>query len=269
MNETLVLTGANETMREIHEITAPGKRDWAKKWGYDFVEITDWMRPEISPPVWQEMNFIAGLLHRYQRVVWLDADAMITNLEISAEMATANERAVHFVSRDWHTTTPELAPAYFNTGNMVLVRRPGWMELLGEMFRIGRERWWDRFGYEQSSLQEIKLGGGPLSDLICVLPGCMLNAVPRLVQADVSKENEWEPWCFLAHVTGVSNAERLAILTEMQRMVVDGFACDECSSQHAVAFFSGTGKKLCLGCYRRPGEIRIGWQRMGIGPDRK
>lgn len=210
--KTVVMTGADSRMAAIHEITVPGKRSWAARHGYEFLEITDWEPEPVI--VWQKMQRIYDEAKRRfserQQILWLDADALITNPALSmADLLPDDERTVLFASRDWDECPPEDEPHYFNTGNMVVRWGFGFDDLFDAMFERGARDYWTEWGYEQSTLQDITRYDD-LGALIRVLPGQALNAVPRELHART--RNPWQQSNFLAHLTGVSNAERLAFL---------------------------------------------------------
>lgn len=213
--KTLVLTGADANMAEIHAITVEGKRRWAAAAGYDFHELRQWNSD--SPIVWQKMAWVQRGLRDYDTVIWLDADALLTNLDARLEDFMPDAQAAMFISADWGDCAERDRPFHFNTGNFVTRRIPEVTEVLfAEMWELGRAKWWDRWGYEQSTLQEIKRTRSILGELIHVLPGRALNAVPRAAQPGANNNNPWAPGDFLAHLTGISNVRRLELLRNQE-----------------------------------------------------
>jgi len=209
---TLVLTGCSPAMAEVHALTVESKRAWSARHGYDFHEIRRW---DAAPAiVWQKMEWIQRMLAHYDEVVWLDADAIVTNAVHSTTNLVEtgrNDGAVIYASKDWGPCDAGAEWFWFNTGNMIVRVAPDWELLFEAMFRLGRERWWNTWGFEQSTLQALKRVA-PWSRMIEVLPRAVLNAVPRSVQQ--GPDNAWHPVCFLAHITGVPNERRVEILKE-------------------------------------------------------
>jgi len=202
----LVLTGADAAMAEVHAMTVASKREWAAARGYDFLELRQWnAAPAI---VWQKMSWIEQMLRIYDVVVWLDADALVTNPLFSVESLKTGEAVFH-ISEDWGPCDPGDEWWWFNTGNMVVQRAVGMEALWKAIWQLGREQWLDRWGFEQSTLQALKRDPN-YARFIQVLPGKVLNAVPRCVQP--TTRHPWDASCFLAHITGVPNARRVEIL---------------------------------------------------------
>lgn len=208
--KTLVLTGSTKAMRNIHDLTVRSKRTWAEYHEYDFLDIRQWnSEPAV---VWQKMALIERMMGEYELVVWLDADTVVTNIAWKAEDFVQREQAVVYVSADWGPCPEEDRWFWFNTGNMV-VRWTGMesVRLFEAMWQRGRDKWWNVWGFEQSALQDLKRDPA-FGHLISVLPGKMLNAVPRSVQPHT--RNPWDHTDFLAHITGITNDHRLQVVQE-------------------------------------------------------
>lgn len=206
--KTLVITGSTSAMREIHAVTVRGKQDWAALHGYDFLDVRQWH--DESAVVWQKMALLERNMSQYELVVWLDADTVVTNPAWKAEDFVQGQRSVVYASGDWGPCPEEDRWYWFNTGNMV-VRWLGAdsIRFFEAMWQRGRDKWWNIWGFEQSTLQEMKRDPA-FANLICTLPGKMLNAVPRSVQEHT--HNPWDDKDFVAHITGITNAHRLEVV---------------------------------------------------------
>ena len=76
-----LVTLYTDNIRRLAELTNPGKQDYCKKWGYDFVCQEGSLDPD-RPPAWSKILLLRKLLDKYDWLFWLDADAMIMNPEI-------------------------------------------------------------------------------------------------------------------------------------------------------------------------------------------
>lgn len=209
-------------MRHIHDLSVISKRYWAGLHGYDFLDIRQW--DEYPEVVWQKMSVIYRNIDHYDCIVWLDADAVITNQNITVhhlitevnhleEDTASNNNPCMFISKDWGSMSPEEYPYRFNTGNFVILKNNHNLNNLRKVFQLlwetGHKKWWNKWGFEQSTLEDIKRNN-IIGNSIKILKGSVLNAVPHF--AHHNTENPWEPSCFLAHLSGVSNDRRFQIL---------------------------------------------------------
>ena len=217
--KTLVLTGSEQSMHEVLDLTIPSKQAYAVAHGYDFMSIRSFQDDQecgfSSKHIgFQRMVTSFKLLRFYQNVMWVDADAVITNNKYKIEdFIQGNESLI--ASYDWmHYTS-------FSTGNFI-VRKTIYTEQLFNMFlNVSKHRLNDIMA-EQGTLNQIYMSLPEYRHMFSVLPHKYLNSVPSfLVETDTwildnNRSGIVEPWnsnSFLAHLTGTSTSERVQILT--------------------------------------------------------
>jgi galactosyl transferase GMA12/MNN10 family len=180
------------------ESWTPGKRAWAVRHGYDFhCERTF---PKDVHPSWHKLSLIIDALLRYERVVWLDADSIITNPLISADQLHSAEDGFT-ASEDWspHDTSP-----CFSAGNIVATKAALPALLQAQTLT----HWSNRNPWDQGALRELQAS----YTFVAFAPCRTLNAVPFDAQPQAKQEAYWQPGDFLAHLTGISNDRRLELL---------------------------------------------------------
>lgn len=92
-SETCVFSSWPTSWRPLTEITAATHRKWCEKWSYDYyaddgtdVEDTAWLPctgQYTKNPImgFVKLDLFLYLLPYYKRVIWLDADMLVTNYE--------------------------------------------------------------------------------------------------------------------------------------------------------------------------------------------
>src|SRR5688500_7505644 len=66
--------------RRLLALSAPTFEAYARCWQWDLVLSTEQLAPE-RPPSWAKIVLVRDLLERYETVLWLDADAIVVDLE--------------------------------------------------------------------------------------------------------------------------------------------------------------------------------------------
>ena len=193
----LILTGYDDAMREIGDLTTPGKLAYAQRHGYDFKCVRNYNKE--THPSWQKLYVIWENLNGANYVLWLDADSVITNPSMAVGDWMTRHNAVFspmVVSADWSYGSPWCA------GNMLLNNTANVEPLLRHTMAMGHARFANAPLWDQSALQE-----HVPAEHIQILPRRILNAVPRLCR-DAAPE-PWEPGDFLAHCTCDDHGRRL------------------------------------------------------------
>ncbi len=81
INRKVLVTLAAGNYLQLLEMSRISFRDYAKKWGYDFVEVTEsW--DKSRPYAWTKLLAIRDLLDRYDFVFYIDSDAIILRDDI-------------------------------------------------------------------------------------------------------------------------------------------------------------------------------------------
>jgi hypothetical protein len=197
----LVLTGYDDAMREIGDLTTPGKLAYALRHGYEFRCVRRY-EPGTHPS-WQKLALIHEAMqpgpYRPDAILWLDADTVVTNPDFDA-LQFLHERtplgARFVVSLDWSYGSPWCA------GNMLIRTHHPLPLVLGNILLMDADRWGNTPLWDQSALQA-RLA----PEYLHLLPRRVLNAVPRLCR-DAAPE-PWEPGDFLCHCTCDDPGRRL------------------------------------------------------------
>ncbi len=99
----LILTGYTHHIAPIAEFCLPSKQAWAKRHGCELVVLRDADFPtEQGHPSFQKLKWLSIYLSASLRpVIWLDADSMITNPEITPESLLPGRIYDAAASRDY------------------------------------------------------------------------------------------------------------------------------------------------------------------------
>lgn len=223
---TLVITGSEQSMWNVLDLTLPSKYKWCQKYGYDILVKRTW-------PAKPKFNFEADLKHLgflrviacfeqlkyYDNVMWLDGDSIITNQEYKIEDFIDDEHCF-FASYNWMVS--ESPTGEFTTGNFVIKQTPQTdIEHLYNTFLQVSQHFLGHICQELATLNTI-YKSPDYYKMIKVLPHKYLNACPNTLmdtqtwKGDKSRNGIESPWneeSFLAHLTGCTTAERYELLT--------------------------------------------------------
>lgn len=209
----LVLTGCDANMASVGDLTAPNIAWYARRHGYHFERVTRYLPG--THPSWQKIRLIQERLPHYDAILWIDADAVVTNPNMLVEEILGTHRGL-VVSTDWTYPAPEDAIKHFSLGNFIVRNCP-------ESFRIlelaaARTEWANAPLWEQQAIQEEYRANPEIRPWVQVLPRRALNAVPA-----TPATNGPEPWQrgdFICHYTYLANEERRRLIPEA---IVEGF----------------------------------------------
>ena len=193
----LVLTGSSNDMKHVLEASMPSKQQYCKEKNYNLKVITLSGKLEFERP----LNLF-NELKEYDFCMWLDADAIITNKNYNIEDFIAGEKPFS-ASLDWTDTQT------ISMGNFVIQNTQKTEELLSKYFHFC-----ETSVHDQDAMNCV-LNISP--ELVNVLPRKYLNAVPSIVKKyRVGEERDivehWDDSCFLAHLTTISNDDRINIM---------------------------------------------------------
>lgn len=196
----VILTGYTHHIAGIAEFCLPSKRAWAGRHGCELVVLRDDDFPrEHGHPSFQKLRHLRDYLVVHNRpVIWLDADSLITDLDVKPEwrLPTACGMAA---SRDYNDAgrPPHKAWSAGNTAWRPCRQTLAWLEAA---MQDEPSRWgglWD-----QDALQKTQPDG-----LVEIYHPAIMNAV----HPDFGGEAAWWPGCFLIHFTGIPQDHRLAV----------------------------------------------------------
>lgn len=198
--KTLVLTGYDDAFKELGEITTPGKEEYARRHGFFFYCMKSY--PLKGHPSWWKMHHIPNLFHCYDRVIWMDADIVVTNPEV----VPPGESGYH-VSRDWGQDSKE----WYKLNNGCFCCFPDSVPIFRWVLD-NREKYSQEF-HEQNHLREYaRHEDGGDGCQISVHPPRVFNSVP--VEIHPSVVDPWRPGDWCAHLTMVALPERVRLAKE-------------------------------------------------------
>jgi hypothetical protein len=232
----LVLTGTTEDivlhknlndnkMQEVFELTLPSKQRYAMKYGYDLLTMRSFGNDDRNNFKDVQLGCLRlyrtfQMLEHYDVVMWLDADAIVTNDTYSIEDFLVKDKTF-YASYDW------VWRESFSTGNLIIQRTEHTNELFQMFLQIGKQVA-DHVMSEQLAMNWI-YKNTPLKSTFEIMEHKFLNGVPEFLvetptwKADNNRTGIVSPWnkdCFLAHLTGCSNRDRVDILkTKMEEFV--------------------------------------------------
>jgi len=191
MSSLLMLSNADSNYSDVISITAPNRMRYAAKNGHA-LEIQS--RTGTS----SKIECILSCFDRAEWIWWLDADAVITNMELDV---------LDLIQRDMVITTDFHG---LNAGS-ILIRTT---ELTRRFFqatidRQGEYNWNNCWG-EQNAIAYLLW---TIHDNVAVLPNRAMNSYPP-ESAWQDSSQLWQPGDFVLHCPGVPHARRLQILKE-------------------------------------------------------
>jgi hypothetical protein len=147
---TVVCTVATGPHEELYEISGPTFERFADHHGYDLIVAHHDLSAD-RPPSWSKVPLVRELLESYDRVVWIDADAIIVDPTGDILEATGFLRPLRVaVHRYDGLEIPNLG--------VIAMASTGWtkrfFDRLWSMDRYAQHRWWenaaalDALGYD-------------------------------------------------------------------------------------------------------------------------
>lgn len=165
---------------------------------------------------------IAENLKNYDIVMWLDADALITNQNISVFDFGINDNQFLYASWDWmNNNEPYYSISgyghFFSAGNLIFNKTKNLDKFMNCFYKNAKY-----FPEEQTLINTI-YNWTELKDNIKILNHKFLNAVPKEVFEyeewnDIIKRTNfnlpvaWDPTSFLMHVCGIKNKNRISLI---------------------------------------------------------
>lgn len=200
--ECLVLTGYDDKMASIGDLTVRGKKKYAERWGFDFKCHRDYS-PDTHP-AWQKLGIVRSALLSHKLVLWLDADILVTNPDVDFVQEIAKEHMGFTFSYDWEFTDPDL----FTSCAFTVMSCPRSFRFLDEAMKQTRFSVVTSCTWDQEAMRTVNRMGGEWAETVRVLPHRELASVPTEVQRSVSP---WQPGDFLCHLGGIPNEWRVVL----------------------------------------------------------
>jgi len=221
--KTLLLTGSNNKMFEILDLTLESKIKYCSVHGYDLLIKKQWLPSKevnftINNIGFLRVFYALQMLSIYDCVMWIDADAFITNFNYKIENIADSDHCF-FVSCDWHFKQ-ENHDSPFNTGNFI-VKKSKNINSFTESFINTAQSFLSNDLQEQQTINHMYFNKIQ-NESIRKVDKKYLNSVPELMHETQTWQGRpaiQEPWTkdsFIAHLTGAKNHERIAIFKKMQ-----------------------------------------------------
>lgn len=204
MSRTLLLTAFDSLMAPIGDLTSPLMLAYANRHGFDFhcSRIFEVGSQSYWQKIWDIVAFTSlsnSIRKEYDRVIWLDADQIITNNDW-----TPPWRSGFHASLDWGEDAVD--DNHFSACGFVVCRDAfGIMSSVAQSHFLFREREFP----EQMALRSIREEGKWDGKLMHTHPRRMFNAVPKEI-CETAPE-PWEPGDFCAHLTHVEVERRVEL----------------------------------------------------------
>lgn len=228
--KTLLLTGSDSRMFNVLDLTLQSKIKYCSKHGYDLFVKKEWLPVKEANFDTKHVGFLRvfyalQMLSLYDCVMWIDADAFITNFDYKIENITDADHCF-FASCDWHFKQ-ENDDSPFNTGNFI-VRKNKNIDSFIESFMNTSQIFLSSDLQEQQTINHMYFN--KIQDKnIKKVDKKYLNSVPQLMHETQTwsgrpnVENPWTKDSFIAHLTGAKNYERIIIFNKMQEILNNNF----------------------------------------------
>lgn len=183
----------NDDYKSVAELTVPIMQEYCARHGYSFhsFHIKDG-----CDVVRLRGSVIASLLPKYDAVVHIDADCLLTNLNISIEQ-------IADFSKDWHIAASGNG-TFINDGVCIWRKRES-VEIFLSQFNRGQ--------YEDAILQDAVA----ISQALDVYnpPPSMINAcIPEEYHPVMPESTRWKPGAFCLHLLAMNNPRRVLFIKE-------------------------------------------------------
>jgi hypothetical protein len=153
---------------------------------------------------------VFNMIEDYNFVMWVDADALITNVNMVVEDFLIDD-SIFYCSYDW------CGKHSLNTGNFILKNTPYTKLFMDIFYEISKS---SNLPEEQATINAM-YSIPTLKPSIKVLEHKFLNAVPpvNIIKPEVWNRKPtpavpWQQGDFLLHATGLPNSERVRIFNE-------------------------------------------------------
>lgn len=188
-------------MKPIGELTAPIMLHYANRHALDFNCIRSY--PDGVPAYWHKMKLvIQAFKDGYERVIWMDADQLITN----HDYVPTFQGGFH-ASLDWGVDAIE----DHNFSMCGFVAFPNSLPLF--QWVVDHEEYLTQPFPEQTPMRHLHETDRDMRSLMTIHPRRMFNAVPKQVHGSVVEP--WDKGCWMAHITMVEVPERVRIFHEI------------------------------------------------------
>jgi hypothetical protein len=230
--KVLVLTGSDNNLHKLLDLTIPSKLKYTRKHGYDFMILNSFRKyPKFNIDndniglSFSRTIYMFQMLEHYDIIMWLDADSIITNDNYPIECFLTDTHSMYF-SYDWPVAADGSGyHSGFSGGNFIIKSTENTKEIL-DMFIDASKVFLKDSGADQACFNAL-YNQTHLRSYIKILEHKYLGAVPDFIkETDVWKKDNnrvgpnstfkivspWNENCFIAHLTGCSIKDRIDLL---------------------------------------------------------
>jgi hypothetical protein len=199
----------DEEFGPLADLIFPSQLEYCERWGYTpfFGRPFENVDPRNG---FDRFNAAYGLFDQgFDAVMWIDADALITNHHIRIEDRLGDEKFV--ISEDLHG---------INSGVFIARNHIETRELLFSMINLGEKLLKDHPFREQECLNRY-LSFRHYQRMVTVLPQRMLNAVYNsFYRRPDGFTGGWQPGDWVLHFPGIYMPDRLRVVPEFVAQIV-------------------------------------------------
>jgi hypothetical protein len=217
--KVLILSGYDDAMKEVGDRCTATHRKYAERRGYD-CEVVRHYRPDTHPSH-QKIRLIQERIDRYDRIMWLDADSVVMDMEQKPAEDWVKDGAIITISADWCCAVEDdevepITTIGVSCGNFIVSNTPDVHRFI-DIWAKYSERYAKRqvCCWEQDGLRAA-MQAEPWFNLgVERTHRRMLNAVhPTCVNRNFPDRapKPYEPGDFLIHLT---NVDRITILNDL------------------------------------------------------
>jgi lipopolysaccharide biosynthesis glycosyltransferase len=207
MNKICVATFYTEDIESLYKLISPSYQKYCDMHGYDFVSKNISGEKYERHPVWYKINFIQELLNKYDWVLFVDCDTLLTNSNLTIESFIKDGKDF-YISKDING---------INAG-VILLKNSDWTkQFLKECWEIDPNHAiykepgfaWDKTQAEQRAIIVMinKFG----LEKVEFIPQKIFNAYTYNIWRLNYPDGEWGPESFILHAPGCSLNHRLEI----------------------------------------------------------
>ncbi len=202
MKIALVTLSDGDHCRQLAEIVSPAKREYCKRFGYDFIEFDRTLDPN-RPTAWCKILAVLQVLPNYDWVLWNDADALVWDSGLGLKRFIADLNEELFVVQD--------DPVGINTGVFLVKNSPKIFELLARAY--DQTQFNEHILWEQIAIQKL------LDDPKTTVPHRRFpTGRPGPLMQSIYCFNS-PPWSSVfLHVAGMRSAERIETIARLTRL---------------------------------------------------
>lgn len=207
----------DRTMEDVFDLTLPSKQRYCKKHGYDLLSLRSFGTDKKNRYKDDDIGSLRVLRtiemsEYYDVVMWIDADSIITNDNLTIEDFPLDDNCCFYASWDWN------GKFSMSTGNFIIKPNThlGYFETIFHKIR-------HNFNSEQETINVMCRNDTNSRNIIKILDHKFLGSIPSkesYKEAWATRPPPFYPWTkdsFLVHLTGTSNTKRIEMINQYYR----------------------------------------------------